>query len=600
MNINDPLLQALLLLAIDKQLKGLFIIAPPGVGKSHFLRSYANLLPHPYLELPLNATMDRVLGSIDFTQALSRGKCVAIPGLLAQADGGTLYVDNIDLLDRQIALQIASALSQGEIQLEREGMSESFSTNFLLLASSDTTGKTSALLKDRVALFTTFATISCPDTRTEMMQQALAGKQLSSQERGKWQRLIAKARIRLPQVAVSATLRRQLILAALELGVEGNRADIFALRAARANAALSGRQTVTSADLAVAIKFVLLPRATNLPLTEPPQSTLEQQREPASEVSEFEPQPRDNNLSRRQPEREGVQDMVIAAMDSALAPELNVMAKFSPYGSSGKRGETTSYLRGRYISNLSYRPVNGKVALPATLLNAAIAQPARREKIDRTHATKMVIKKEDLRFKRCKDKAGMLFIFLVDASGSMALNRMHQAKGALLRLLQQSYVHRDKVALISFRGTRADVLLPPTQSVERAKNSLDTLPIGGGTPLGAGLCAALELVQQTPREEKVVLILFTDGRVNVAKERLSTTDRQTRQAQIEEELGSMAKALQREDVNVMVVDTESRFTSAGAAQTVAKLLMARYVYLPRADAAGIYKAASSIAREIRG
>jgi magnesium chelatase subunit D len=135
--------------------------------------------------------------------------------------------------------------------------------------------------------------------------------------------------------------------------------------------------------------------------------------------------------------------------------------------------------------------------------------------------------------------------------------------------------------------------------VERAKNSLDSLPLGGGTPLCAGLTAALGLVKQTPKDEKVVLILFTDGQANVAKEQLSTTDRQVHQAQIEQELCNLAKALQSEDVKVVVVDTESRFTSAGAAQTLAKRLMARYVYLPHADATGIHKATSSIAAEIR-
>jgi magnesium chelatase subunit D len=204
------------------------------------------------------------------------------------------------------------------------------------------------------------------------------------------------------------------------------------------------------------------------------------------------------------------------------------------------------------------------------------------------------IRPDDLRFKQFKHRSGILFILAVDSSGSMALNRMAQAKGALTRLLQQAYLHRDKVSLISFRGTGAEVLLAPTRSVELAKRLLDALPAGGGTPLSAGVVKAIELARfaRVKGAQRAMLVLFTDGRANVPL----LGDRTPPAASaIEDELRRLGALLGSEEITSIVVDTKSRFVSNGEGETLARMLGARYVYLPRSDVATVHRAIVSAA-----
>ncbi|HSF24436.1 MAG TPA: VWA domain-containing protein [Blastocatellia bacterium] len=190
---------------------------------------------------------------------------------------------------------------------------------------------------------------------------------------------------------------------------------------------------------------------------------------------------------------------------------------------------------------------------------------------------------DDLRFKRFRQRSGALFIFAVDASGSMAVNRMAQAKGAITRLLGEAYLHRDKVALISFRGSQADVLLAPTRSVELAKRLVDGMPTGGATPLAAGLVKALELARRARVQgmSRAVVLLMTDGRANVGM-RLNKSD-QPHASEVNDELKAIGAALKVEGIEAVVVDTKSRFVSSSDAGKLAEMIDARYLYLPRAD-----------------
>jgi magnesium chelatase subunit D len=254
------------------------------------------------------------------------------------------------------------------------------------------------------------------------------------------------------------------------------------------------------------------------------------------------------------------------------------------------------------------RTGDARVAIDATLRAAAPFQLSRRaqcelnrEQSSGAKALKVAmtpgrvkIDPGDLRFKEFKKRSGILFIFAVDASGSMALNRMAQAKGALTRLLQQAYLHRDKVALITFRGERSDVLLAPTRSVELAKRLVDALPAGGGTPLSAGIVKAIELARlaRLRGTSRAMLVLFTDGRANVGlgEGRASRTA-----STILEELRQLGALLGSEEISTVVVDTKSRFVSSGEGDALARLLGARYFYLPRADAGAVYDAIASAA-----
>jgi magnesium chelatase subunit D len=213
---------------------------------------------------------------------------------------------------------------------------------------------------------------------------------------------------------------------------------------------------------------------------------------------------------------------------------------------------------------------------------------------------RVVIKADDLRFKVLKRRAGALFIFAVDASGSMAVNRVAQAKGAMTRLLEKAYLHRDRVAFISFRGEEAKVLLQPTRSVSLAKRLIDALPTGGATPIARGLLCAIEVAKLARRREKTesFLLIFTDGRANAGLRTGHIADKVQREAALTEELRRIGYAMRHENVRVVVIDTRSRFVSGGEGRALAETLGARYLYLPRADASRITSEVAKLAAEL--
>jgi magnesium chelatase subunit D len=250
--------------------------------------------------------------------------------------------------------------------------------------------------------------------------------------------------------------------------------------------------------------------------------------------------------------------------------------------------------RGRYSRAVSTRTDGAKVALDATLRAAALdagnmRRDARASAGSDTNAEALgtcVPAPHALRYKRFVRKAGTLFIFAIDASGSMALNRIAQAKGALVRLLRQSYIKRDRVALVSFRGAGAEVLLRPSGSAARAKRILDALSIGGSTPLAAGLESALAVVRHARRQgdERIVLLLFTDGRANVSLGARDWQRAEVKQSLIEDELKLAGAALRQAGVTTIVVDTQNRFTSGGEGQRLALTIGGSYVHLSPAPA----------------
>jgi magnesium chelatase subunit D len=242
-------------------------------------------------------------------------------------------------------------------------------------------------------------------------------------------------------------------------------------------------------------------------------------------------------------------------------------------------------------------PGEGRLDVVATLRAAAPWQEARGAESEarspqNTGQAKIHLRVDDLHVKRYRSKAGTLFCFLVDASGSMALHRMRQAKGAVNALLQQAYVHRDQVALLAFRGEQADVLLPPSQSVELARRALDVLPTGGGTPLAAALLAAYQLAEQARSRgiHRTTLVLITDGRPNVPLTTDPAMPTDQRKAQAKEETQRLAVRLQAAGIGSVVIDTQRSFLSRGEARELAAWLGGRYFYLPQGKGEDIAQA----------
>ena len=615
--------RALILLAVEPRLKGALIAAAPGSAKSLLARALPSILPDqlmngagnadsptvftpPFVELPLSVTEDRLLGGLDLERTLAGGARRLMPGLLAQADGGVLYADDINLIDASIVAHIGIALEAETVRVEREGLSLTCPSRLFFIGTyNPAEGEVSASLKDRVGLSVEDAVADSAEGAMEIIRRVLRFNQdphaLVEEyaiETADLRSTIADARLRLPQVRASRDATRRIAEAALSLAVEGNRADWFAARAAAASAALAGRNRVNDEDIITAIQLVLLPRATVLPERQNA-SPLDDQAAPEGDK---EPRALDGAEPSHESAPRAMEDLLIAAMD-ALPPDgtLALAGLKTRRATAGKRDVTTSDTRGRYAGASVKRTSNGKLALDATRRAAAPLQSLRRARGDKSPAAMIEIKPTDLRYKRLKRRSGMLFIFAVDASGSMALNRMAQAKGALTRLLQQAYLHRDSVALISFRRNAADLLLAPTRSVELAKQLVDALPTGGATPIAAAVMQAIEVARHARLRgtSQAMLMLLTDGRSNVGLYDEAAADRMARVTALQDELRHLGARLQAENIASVVIDTKSRFVSNGEGLKLAETLGGRYLYLPRADEAAIHRAVTAFAEAAR-
>lgn len=608
--------RALMLLAVDGGLEGVIIAAGQGSAKTTLARSYAATLAGgemtrdiPFIDLPLNVTVDRLLGGIDLERTVATGTKRYAAGLLAQADGGLLFVDDMNLLDASLTHLVAAVLESGVVKIEREGLSVAQASRFRFVgAYNPAGGEVSLSIKDRVGMIVESGPDDSPGDIAEVLSRALGFEQDPrgfveefAVETAALKLAIEDARRRLNETVVTSRDVRRIIEAAIALGVEGNRADLFAVRAARANAALAGRGEIIDEDIITAIQLVLLPRATTAPIADDKKGETDEAAdptndEPASENSEIPDATRDGDFIERPVKP--VEELIIEAIDSpAPGDALAVLRSKGGRGDSGKRAQVFDHARGRYVSNGSREKSNPRLAIDATLRAAAPYQLARR---GQSNDKKVRITAGDLRFKRFKRKAGTLFIFAVDASGSMAINRMAQAKGAMTRLLHQAYLHRDKVALISFRRSTAETLLAPTRSVELAKRIVDALPAGGATPVAAALVEALGLARAARLQgaQQAMLLLFTDGRANAGLSGAGDTGPSRRAEVISEELRRIGRLLCTAGIAPVVIDTRPRFVSTGEGRALAELIGGRYLYLPRADSTAICKAVTSLSSEM--
>lgn len=652
----DTARQALLLLAVDPGLGGVVIGAGVGTGKSTLARSFATLLraaddgsgtatlAATFVDLPVGVTEDRLLGGLDLEATLARGVRVLRSGLLARAHGGLLYADGVNLLDDSTVNHMLAAIDSGQIRIEREGMSHVEPARFALIATYDPAeGPPRRHLLDRIGLIVAPVVQSPAKARAEVVRRNLSldRHRLASgqpRRRGGAARApreaprpspnetyddedallaatVLAAREQLPMVTMSDAQVEQLIQAALALGVEGHRADIFAMRAARASAAIAGREQVEDEDLERAVRFVLLPRATRAPQFEeapppeppPPEPPPPSEQQDEEQNEEQPPTPPEEELT--------IEDLVLSAMDAEIPPDvLETAFTIRRSGRSGSRG-STSGKRGRHIRSIPGLPSQGRLDVVATLRAAAPWQEVRKSEVSKgashapldgasdgaSHAppaaqpASIRLRAEDLHIKKYRSKAGTLFCFLVDASGSMALHRMRQAKGAVNALLQQAYVHRDQVALMAFRGEQADLLLPPSQSVELAKRALDVLPTGGGTPLAAALLGAYQVAEQARSRgiHRTTLVIITDGRPNVPLRPDPALDKNARLEQARSEVQLLSAKLRAAGIGAVVIDTQRSFVSRGEAQQLAAWLGGRYVYLPQGQGEQIAQAVLS-------
>jgi magnesium chelatase subunit D len=570
----------------------IFAVDPAGVGgvslralagpaRDRWMALLRSLLPADTLlrRVPLHIRDERLLGGLDLAATLRAGRPVAEQGLLAEADGHVLVLAMAERLTTGAAARLTASLDQGEVVLERDGLAlrRPLRAGVVALdeAIADDEAPPAALL-DRLAF------------HVDLTGIAISGLDVIGPDAAD----IADARVLLPQVRVEADSIEALCATTLALGIGSARAALLALRVARIAAALDGRDLVNTEDAALAARLVFASRATRLPNAEPAEAPPSEE-DPAPDDP---PPPDDSDAGEDgEPEAPPVppEDLVLAAAQAAIPAGL--LAQLTSNAMSAGRQRTPGRAGASQASRLRGRPIGvtrGELKAGVHLnlvetLRAAAPWQRLRQAHAAPGAARVKVRGDDVRVTRFRQRARTTTIFVVDASGSSALQRLAEAKGAVELMLADCYVRRDQVAVIGFRKTSADLLVPPTSSLVRAKRSLAGLPGGGTTPLACGIEAALALADAVGRKgDTPVIILLTDGQANITRE--GTQGRPKAQS----DALSAARAIKAAGIRSILLDTSPR--SQPLARGLADAMGARYVALPAANAATMAKAVTSV------
>lgn len=585
---GDALL-AVSLIALDpKSFGGLVVRAHAGPVRDKVLQHLSELVGNsfPIRKMPSHIADERLLGGLDMAATLKSGRPVTQRGLLSEADGGVVIVPMAERLEPFTVSRLCQVLDLGEVALERDGITARLPAKLSFVLLDEGIGdeeRVAAALADRAAFVATLTDLSVRD----LDAAPLGVSDLDG------------ARALLVDFPSDDRTAETLSALGVAFGVTSIRAILFAMRTAKALAALDGRQMVEDFDIETAARLVIVPRATRLPMQEEDQQPEEDEQpepeEPQSDDKEEAQPPQDNQDDDPLPPDQPLEDQVLEALEAAIPAQLLAQlqagaarAQGSSAPGGGQGVKQAAQLRGRPLGARRGR-LDGRNRLHVvdTLRAAAPWQRLRRSSSDNSSGNRkdrIHVSQDDIRVRRFKQREESVTIFCVDASGSAALHRLGEVKGAVELLLAESYARRDYVALIVFRGQSAEIVLPPTRSLVRAKRALAGVPGGGGTPLAAGLDAGLTVALDARRGGRTPrLVVMSDAQANVGH------DPGAGRAGARIDALASATRLAAHDVATMMIDTSARLRAGRVAPAVelAAAMNALYFALPYPNAAGL-------------
>jgi len=573
---------ALRILAVDPiEVGGAVLRCAAGPVRDEWLQALQSALPSntPWRRMPAAITDERLLGGLDLAATLRAGSPMVQAGLLRESDGGIVLLAMAERIEAGTAARLAAVLDHGGFRLERDGFAAQVQARIACVALDESFGDDEQLpnaLLQRLPLLLDLSNIGLEDFEVPALDE----------------HRITTARHMLGSVQSPPEIIEALCAAAMALGIDSLRAPLMALRVARICAALAGRDYVTSEDASLAAGLVLAPRATRMPAPAEPEAAQQEPPQPQTPPPDTPPPPQtESEQPQQDPEVqtqsvEPLQEQILAAAQAAIPADLllHLLARNAAamrQRSQGRSGALQqSRRRGRPAGVRQGLPrVGQRLSVVDTLRSAAPWQSLRRNALpaESSARQRVQVRSEDFHVRRYKQRSETATVFVIDASGSAALHRLAEAKGAIELLLAQCYIRRDQVAVIAFRGRAAEVLLPPTRSLVRARRSLAGLPGGGGTPLAAGIDAGAAMAASLVRAGLTpTVVLLTDGRGNVTREGVGNREQATQEAL------SAAKALRSGGHRVLVIDTGPRPQPQAAQLSTA--LGGLYLPLPHADA----------------
>ncbi|WP_161491174.1 magnesium chelatase subunit D [Polynucleobacter campilacus] len=594
-------LQVAQLLVINPHgLGGVIVRARSGPVRDRWL-AYLNTIAQlggmrlPLRKMPLGISDENLIGGIDLDQTLRTGKAVLRQGLLAQCDQQLLLMPMAERVEVGAVAKVVSALDNGFISIERDGQSRRIESHFGVVALDEgieDDEHPNEKIRQRVAFLLNLDILGwrdLPETDDDFVPDSQS---------------LQDARENFSNVTVSEDSLNALVGVAEQLGVISIRALNLAINTAKCLAAFDAEDEVSSLHLQRAIALVLSPRATRMPQSAPPEEEElpseseeqpENEQDPVDQEQEDDKEEQENQEDQEDQEPESnaetpqaLEDEILEAAQAAIPADLlarlaDLADLKSPKGMGGKTGAVkVGRMRGRPLGNMPGMPEGGKTLSIIDTLRAAVPwQRVRRAEMLAAGKTiplgKIMIRKEDFRIKRYQERTQTLTMFIVDASGSSAMHRLAEAKGAVELLLAECYIRRDQVAVMSFRGSTAELILAPTRSLVKAKRALSGLPGGGGTPLSRAIDESFEVASASMRKGlSPALVFLTDGRANIAKDGSPGRPKAMEDAQ------QSARAAAYYSFKSLWIDTSPQARDEGKA--MAALLGSMYLPLPNAGA----------------